>query len=187
MKKFILFLSCIVSVFVISGCAMDNTPTKKVESFLNNYNIHSKNVLAQLKEMVDSDSLMNDDQKNSYSDILKKQYKDMTYDIKDETIDGDNATVTAEIEVYDFYTANRNSQDYFNNNQDQFRDDSATDDGTSNVSSSKFVDYRIEQLKNVKDRVKYTVDFSLRKVDDEWTLNDIDDATRQKIHGLFEH
>lgn len=186
MRKFIIFLSCFISILFLNGCSLGNTPTKKVEDFLNNYNSHSKNVLTQLKEMVDSDGLMNDDQKDRYSNILKKQYKDMTYDIKDETIDGDNATVTAEIEVYDFYTINRNSQDYFNNNQDQFKDDNVTDNNGA-ISSSKFVDYRIEQLENAKDRVKYTVTFSLRKVDDKWILNDIDDATRQKIHGLFEH
>ena len=186
MKKFIMFLSFAFCILFLSGCSLGNTPTKKVEDFLNNYNIHSKNVLTQLKEMVDSDGLMNNDQRDKYSAVLKKQYKDMTYDIKDETIDGNNAMVTAEIEVYDFYTVNRNSQDYFNNNQDQFKDSSSTDTPDA-IISSNFIDYKIEQLKNAQDRVKYTVDFTLRKVNDEWTLNDIDDVTRQKIHGLYEH
>ena len=134
----------------------------------------------------------------------------MTYEIKDETINGDNATVTAEIEVYDYYKTNKDSAEYYNNNPNEFNDNNgdqglvdkatdavkdavegakdAVDSATSdNNSDSKFIQYRLDQLTNTKDRVKYTVDFTLTKVDDKWKLNDIDDATRQKIHGLYEH
>lgn len=207
MKKVFVFLTCIVTVLVLSGCSMNNTPTKKVENFLDNYTSGNTTVLNQLKEMVDSDAMMNDAQRTTYSDIMKRQYKDMTYDIKDEVIDGDNATVTVEIEVYDYYKTNQESQDYFNNNQDEFKEDTnnnseglledtkegiekaadAITDATNDISNSKFIDYRLSQLQNANDRVKYTIDFTLRKVDDKWTLNEIDDATRQKIHGLYEH
>ena len=181
MKKLFICSLCIF-VLVLTGCAMGNTPTSKVESFLDNYTSGSDTVLKQLKEMVDSDAMMNDAQRTTYSDIMKKQYKDMTYDIKDEVIDGDNATVTAEIEVYDYYRSNQDSQSYFESNRDQFKEDN--DD---NISNSKFIDYRLSQLQNVSDRIKYTIDFTLQKIDDKWVLDDIDDATRQKIHGLFEH
>ncbi len=210
MKKIFVFLTCIMTVFVLSGCSMNNTPTRKVESFLDNYTSGNDTVLRQLKEMVDSDAMMNDSQRTTYSDIMKRQYKDMTYDIKDEKIDGNDATVTVEIEVYDYYKANQESQDYFNNNRDEFKEDNsdseglaeeakggiekATDDAkdavdnvTDNISNSKYIDYRLTQLQNANDRVKYTIDFTLKKVDDKWKLNEIDDATRQKIHGLFEH
>lgn len=211
MKKSLIFLACTAIVLLSCGCSMNNTPTGKVENFLDNYTSGSDTVLNQLKEMVDSDGMMNDAQRTTYSDIMKRQYKDMTYDIKDETIDGNNATVTVEIEVYDYYKANRDSQDYFNNNQDEFKEDTnndseglvekakegvqdavdaakdAVENATDNISNSKFIDYRLNQLQNANDRVKYTIDFTLTKVDDKWTLNEIDDATRQKIHGLYEH
>lgn len=215
MKKIILYISCFIVVLFLSGCSMDNTPTRKVENFLDSYTSNNDTVLGQLKEMVDSDNLMDENQKNTYSDIMKRQYKDMTYEIKDEVIDGDNATVTAEIEVYDYYKINRESQDYYNNNPNEFRTDSNTNadnnDNTNNnndnglvgdvknaaegvkdavtdqIDDSKYVAYRLERLKDAKDRVKYTIDFTLKKVDDEWKINDIDDVTRQKIHGLYEH
>lgn len=206
MKKIIIFLTCIIAVLTLSGCTMNNTPTKKVENFLDNYTSNNKTVLGQLKEMVDSDNYMNDTQKDKYQTIMKKQYKDMTYDIKDETIDGDNATVTAEIEVYDYYKVNKESTDYYNNNQSEFTDNNsvaedikegvenaaektkeAVQDAANAISNSKFLDYRLDQLDNAKDRVKYTIDFTLRKENDKWVLNDIDDVTRQKIHGLYEH
>ena len=36
--------------------------------------------------------------------LLKKQYQNLSYKIKEETEDGDNATVEVEIEVYDYIT-----------------------------------------------------------------------------------
>ena len=212
MKKILLCFSCIIAIVLLSGCSMDNTPTKKVENFLDNYKNQDETVLTQLKEMVDSDTLMDETQKTTYSDIMKKQYKDLTYDIKDEVIDGDNATVTAEIEVYDYYKINQDAQTYYNNNPNEFKDDNndnnnglagdivegakdavdaVTDKAEDAVEAvtgdSKFVEYRLGKLKDAKDRVKYTIDFTLTKVDNVWTLNDIDDTTRQKIHGLYEH
>lgn len=212
MKKILLCFSCIMAIVLLSGCTMDNTPTKKVEKFLDSYKNQDETVLSQLKDMVDTDSLMDDTQKETYQDIIKKQYKDMSYEIKDETIDGDTATVTAEIEVYDYYKINKDAEDYYNKNPDEFKsvtgngvvDDAknaaedviegakdaaedAKDAVTGTNSDSKFVEYRLGKLKDAKDRVKYTIDFKLTKVDNVWTLNDIDDATRQKIHGLYEH
>ena len=224
MKKIFLCFSCIMAIVLLSGCSFDNTPTKKVENFLDNYKNQDETVLTQLKEMVDTDPLMDETQKGTYTDIMKKQYEDLTYDIKDEVINGDTATVTAEIEVYDYYKINQDAQTYYNNNPNEFNNkndnnnnnndnnnnngivgdvvegakdvvegvtdaaedakDAVTDAATG---ESKFVEYRLGKIKDSKDRVKYTIDFTLTKVDDVWTLNDIDDTTRQKIHGLYEH
>ena len=109
MKKIFLCFSCIMAIVLLSGCSFDNTPTKKVENFLDNYKNQDETVLTQLKDMISTDSLMNDTQKSTYEDIMKKQYKDMSYVIKDETIDGDTATVTTEIEVYDYYKINKDA------------------------------------------------------------------------------
>ena len=80
---------------------MNNTPTKRVENFLDSYTSGNDTVLKQLKEMVDSDAMMNDNQRTTYSDIMKRQYKDMTYEIKNEEINDNEATVTAELKVTD--------------------------------------------------------------------------------------
>ena len=226
MKKILLCFSCIMAIVLLSGCTMDNTPTKKVENFLDNYKNQDETVLTQLKEMVDTDPLMDETQKGTYTDIMKKQYEDLTYDIKDEVINGDTATVTAEIEVYDYYKINQDAQTYYNNNPNEFNNNNDNNNNNNNndnnnnngivgdvvegakdvvegvtdaaedaadavtdaaTGESNFVEYRLGKLKDAKDRVKYTIDFTLTKVDDVWTLNDIDDTTRQKIHGLYEH
>ena len=232
MKKFILCFSCILAVVLLSGCSMDNTPTKKVENFLDSYKNHDEGVLTQLDDMISTDGLMNDEQKGTYTDIMKRQYSDLTYEIKDEVIDGDTATVTAEIEVYDYYKINQEAETYYHENPNEFTDDNnGNNDNTNNTDNnnglvgdvaeaasdvargaldagediidsaadgargavdaisgdSKYVEYRIGRLKDASDRVTYTIDFTLTKVDDIWKLNDIDDITRQKIHGLYAH
>lgn len=208
------FLLCVILLLTISGCSLSNTPTMRVEKFLDSYKNKDKNVLTELKEMIDSDGLMNDNQKDDYSNIIKKQYSDLTYDIKDEKIDGNKAVVTAEIEVYDFYKTNKEAEDYYNNNKEQFTTDNTDNNTNDNIvddvkdatentvegvkdatknavdaltSDAKYIEYRLGKLKTTKDRVKYTIDFNLTKNDGVWTLDDIDDITRQKIHGLYEH
>ena len=47
------------------------------------------------------------------------------------------------------------------------------------------MDYRIKQLEDVKERVKYTLNLTLTKKDKKWVLNDITETDRQKIHGLY--
>jgi len=179
MKKLLVCLSCFLAIFLLSGCSMDNTPTKKVEHFLDNYRSLNDTVLSQMDEIVSTDNLMSDDQKATYKETLKRQYQDLTYTIKDETIDGDNATVTAEIEVYDYYKITQESDAYYNTNPKEFQDESG------NLVQSKYIDYRIGKLKDASERIKYTIDFTLKKVDKEWVLDDINDVTRQKIHGLY--
>ena len=202
MKKTLLYFACFIVIVLFSGCSMENTPTKRVENFLDNYKSQNDTVLNQLQEMVSSDTIMDENQRSRYSDIMKRQYKDMTYEIKDETIQGNNATVIAEIEVYDYYKTNKEAEEYYNNNPNEFANDTNNNDGlvekakdavdeakeeATSSNNFKLIEYRLNSLNDTKDRVKYTINFSLTKKDDKWTLNDIDDATRQKIHGLYEH
>ncbi len=179
MKKKTIFTLLLLSIFLLVGCSMDNTPTKKVENFLNNYRSLDESVITQMEEIVKGDNLMNDDQKTTYKDVLRKQYQDLNYVVKDERVDGDTATVEVEIEVYDYYKVTKDAETYYQEHADEFKDDKGV------LSESKYVDYRIDKMKNQKDKVKYTLTFTLTKVDNVWVLDDIDDTTRQKIHGLY--
>lgn len=181
MKKILALIICALSVIILAGCEMGNTPTKKVENFLDNYRNLSEDVTMQLDDVIEEDLEMDDTQKTTYKNLLKKQYEDLTYEIKDETVDGDVATVTVEIEVYDFYKATIDSTDYYNQTPDEFTDEEG------NILNNKFIDFKLDNLTDVKDRVKYTIDFTLSKVNNDWVLNEIDETTRLKIHGLYQY
>ena len=103
----------------------------------------------------------------------------LKYKIKDENTDGDKATVDVEVEVYDYRSALDKAETYRDENKDEFLDDDKKED------SSKYMDYKIAELKKVSDKRKYTITFNLHKEDDEWVLDDISDSDREKLHGLY--
>jgi hypothetical protein len=183
MKKVV---SCVLVLLSLTGCACNanitkDTPTKKVEQFFNNYQTLNDDVLTQLDEVINKETTFTDAQREIYRDIMKKHYQDLKYEIKDEIIDGDNATVTVEIEVKDYSKTMTESDEYLNAHPKEFNDTNGVYDVTL------FNDYRLEKLKEVTDTVTYTLDLTLTKVDDEWRLDDISDVDESKIHGTYNY
>lgn len=228
MKK--LFLVLLLSLFLATGCGNSMTPTGAVEDFLGKYQSMDSDVLAQLDKVVSDDTTMSDDQKKEYKSLMEKQYQYLSYKVTNEDIVGDTATVDVEIEVFDYATSIRKSDEYYEQNKDMFDDENknstdkettnnnanedksdkesannndkdkennvdnnashegnvATDDGNIVTQTKKYIDYKIEQMKTVTDKVKYTITFNLSKKDNMWVVDDISDIDRQKIHGLFD-
>lgn len=182
MKRIILAFSFLL---IFTGCSfgmnMDNTPTKQVEKYLNNYQTLNSNVLSEINSIVDNESLFSDEQKTKYSDLLKKHYQDLTYVVKEETVNGDKATVEVEVEVNDYIKALKEAEAYRVTNESYFKDDNNLFD------ESKYADYRLDLLKDSKERVKYTIYFSLTKVDDDWTLDSLTDTEKNKLLGIYEY
>ncbi len=182
MKKFLTFLSFAI---ILTGCSigedMSNTPTKKVEEYLNNYQTLDSNVLANLDAIVNDEETFDEEQKGTYRDVLKKHYQDLTYTIKEETINGDRATVETEIEVTDYTKAMKAAEDYRTTNESEFLGED------NEFDEVKFNNYRLDLIKDSKERVKYTIYFSLTKEDDEWVLNDLTDSEEEKILGIYEY
>ena len=181
MKK---ILSVLCAMFLITGCSlgdMDNTPTKQVESYLNEYQTLDSNVLSKLDSIVDQEILFDADQKITYRDILKKHYQDLTYAIKEETINGDKATVEVEIEVNDYTKALKEAESYRTTNENEFMDENGI------FSDTKFNNYKLEKLKDSKERVKYTLYLSLTKVNGKWTLDKLTETEEEKILGIYEY
>ena len=205
MKKILVLFS--IALVLITGCSTNmNTPTAKVEEFLSKYQTMDNEVLEQLKTVIKSDKTMSEEQKLEYRGLMEKQYQNLSYKIKNEKIDGDTAVVDVEIEVYDYATSIKKSQDYYMEHKDEFLDDEnknndsdsgeiiggAVEDASEAIEdmfteTSKFIDYKIKQLKDVTDKAKYDITFHLNKNEEnEWVLEDISDADRQKLHGLYE-
>lgn len=182
MKK---ILSILTVFLVLTGCSLsdvDNTPTKKVEAFLNNYQTLDQDVLDDLDVVIAKETDFTEKQKKDYRDILKRHYQNLTYTIKEETVNGDKATVEVEIEVTDFYKVMNESEQYLNDNYNDLLDEEG------NYDESKFIDYRLKLLKDAEDTVKYTLNLTLTKNDaEEWVLDDLDDIEEQKILGMYQY
>lgn len=178
MKKFGILIAML---FILVGCTpMGNTPTQKVEKFLGKYQTQDEKVLEQLDDVIDSAGTMTKEQKEKYRDLMKKQYQNLSYKIKEDTEDGDTATVDVEIEVFDYATAIKNAESYLLTHREEFLDEEKNE-----VDDEKFVDYKLKEMENKKEKAKYTLHFVLKKEDQEWKLEDITDIDRQKLHGLY--
>ncbi len=181
MKKII--VPIILSFILFTGCGekLNNTPTKQVEMFFMNYQTLNQKVIDDLDNVLKNDNTMTNDQKEKYKEIMKKHYKNLTYDIKDEVVNGDTAVVTVEIEVYDYSKKKASVDEYVKNHPDEFLDDD------NKFSNEKFISYRLSEFENVKDKVKYTLELNLTKIDDKWELNDISSIDEDKILGIYEY
>ena len=178
MKK--ILLSLFIVLFLLTGCNnLMNTPTKKVELLLGKYQKLDDEVLTQLGDSLLSDTVLTKEEKEKYQELLKRQYKNLTYTVKNEAIDGKTAMVEVEIEVYDYNKAITSSEEYLLNNQSEFQDE------TGNINTVKYNDYKLNEIEKMKDRITYTINFTLSKIDEDWMVDDLTDTERQKIHGLY--
>jgi hypothetical protein len=177
MKK-ILFV--FAAFMILTGCGntkLDNTPTKKVEEYFNKYQTLDQSVMDDLDNVLAGDTTLSDDDRDDYREFMKKHYQDLKYKIKNEKIDGDTATVETQITVRDYTKA-------VNNAVGQKEDGNFTDDN-GDVDTAKFSNYRLMELKKVKDTKTYTLNLTLTKQNDEWVLDQLSDEDLNKINGLY--
>ena len=166
-KKLLLFALPILFIILV-GCEMANTPTSKVEDLFTKYQKLDTDIDNGINNILDEQNL-SESQKERYRKILENQYKNLTYQIKEETIDGDNATITAEIEVTDLKKSL----------------EGLVFDSTI-YTKETFDEERLNRLEQAKDKVKYTLDLTLtRGSNDEWKLNALTNEQIKKIQGMY--
>ncbi len=180
MKKILIVFALLFLTFGCSLNLMDSSPKESVREFLDKYNNNDSDILDELDTFVEGYDFT-DSQKDTYKEILKKQYKDLKYDIQDEKIDGNTATVTAKITVYDFYKAEQNADLYMQDSSDEFTDEN------KELDESKFNDYKLEQMKNTSDTIDYDITFNLTKKDNKWIVDQLSTSDLEKIHGVYNY
>lgn len=179
MKKNIkLFLLILVAVF-LAGCFNKLTPSERVEDMMNKYIKNDEELLKELNTYIEKQDLTAD-QKDKYKKIIKDEYASIKYEIKDEQINGDEARVTLDIEVKDLFKASDDAGAYLLSHSDEFYDNGAYD-------KKKFIDYKLSLMESSKDTAEYTIFVDLKNRDDVWTITELDNATLEKIHGIYDY
>ncbi len=176
MKKIVLVL---LGIFSLIGCTTMNTPTKKTEELLMRYQSLSDDVLSDLELSAETENLGSTNTQ-TYKDAITRQYQNMKYEITNESINGDEAVVTAKITVYDLYKTMKESQNYATLNPSEFETNGAYD-------QSKFLTYELDQMLKGEDTIEYTVDFYLEKVDEEWRVKELSNIVKEKLHGIYNY
>ena len=93
-----------LTLIFITGCSLGNTPTSKVDELMGKYQRLDTEIKDEIKEVVASNNI-DESYQDRYIKALEEQYCNLTYEIKNETIDGNTAIVTTQIEVNDYKKA----------------------------------------------------------------------------------
>lgn len=166
MKKRLIFL--VIPVFFLVACSLSNTPTSKAEELFSKYQKIDNEIDREITLVLDEQNLT-EAQKERYRKILEKQYKNLTYQIKDENIDGDTALVIAEIEVLDLKRA-----------IDNLVFDSSI------YTKQAYDEEKLNRLESAKDKVTYTIELNVYKDQNgNWKLNTLSSDKIKKIQGMY--
>ncbi len=162
MKK----IMVVILIILLSACSLSNTPTSKVEELLGKYQGLDKSIDYNYI-LLSNEAGLDQELINKYNKLLKKQYRNMSYEIKEEKIDGDKAVVTTEIEVIDYK--------------------SVIDNYTS-ITEKNYETHEeiINNLNNENDKVTYTIEFNLKKNEsNQWRLEKLTDIEEKKLLGIY--
>ena len=168
MKK---ILSLFIFLLLLVGCSLSNSPTSKVEDLLTKYQMLDKDIKDGIEEVVNEETLTSN-QKERYRKIIEKQYKNLTYQVKEEKIDGDTSTITTEIEVIDYKKAINEAVSKYQ--------------GKTDYTIEEYNNTKLDVLEKAKEKVKYTIEFEVKKDNnDNWKLSSLSNETIKKIQGMY--
>ena len=162
----------VFSLFVLLflfGCALNNSPTSKAEELLNKYQMLDADIKSEIDSITDKENLT-ETQKERYKKIIESQYKNLSYEIKDEKIDGDIATITVQIKVTDYKKVIKEVDE-------EFKDKEYTLEEYNNA--------KLDKLEKAKDTVVYTLELDVNKTGDEWKVDSLSNIDKKKLQGMY--
>lgn len=180
MKKKILILLLVISGIILGGCTSNMTAREAVRDYLEMYVTLDRKVLDQIDEYVDKEEF-NEEQKDMYKEILKKEYSTMSYEILDETYEDDIAYVRTKVKVMDLYKVQKDTGEYYEDHKDEFNDENGIYDKT------KFLTYKLKQMKEATDTTTYEIEFKVVKDGKSWNVSQLSNEDLEKLHGIYKY
>jgi len=178
MRKTLSAFFCLLMVLTLCGCG--ETATMAVDRFFARYNNLDEAVLQDMNRVIAYENI-NESMHDDYEQIIKKQYKNLTYQIENEVYDGDEAIITVKITVFDLYKVQRDASRYLANNADVFNNE----EGIYDV--SKYLEYKLDKMKNVTEKIDYTIDLYVLKTGNSWQVSSLSESDLEKIHGIYNY
>ena len=178
MKK-ILAVLFVLSLAIGCGCVKMKA-SDAVSEYLGKYTNQQAEVMGELTHLIEEENL-SEKQAKLYEEAMRKQYKDLKYEIIEETYNGEEATVKTQISVYDFYKTQKEADEYKNNHKEEFQGENSAYD------ANKFLDYKLEQMKKETTKVEYTIFFQVIKKEGKWVLETVKTEDLEKIHGIYNY
>lgn len=117
-----------------------------------------------------------------YASAIKKSNTYLNDHLEEFKADVENAAEKAKDTASDIAEKAKDAVD----NDNEINTDTTTDNNeNSDYDDDKFMDYKISEMEKVKDTVKYTIEFTLTKVNDEWQLDALSNSDIEKLHGIY--
>lgn len=163
MKKKILV---IIGIFlmILTGCELGNTPTSKVEDLLSRYQMLDDSIAISYVDLA-NDTDIDNDMKERYEALIRKQYQNLSYEIKEESIDGNIATITVEIEVIDYASI---LEKYDKENLDD-----------------NYHETVLKAMEDTTEKATYTIEFITNKdKEGDWKLEPLNTLQHKKMLGI---
>ena len=153
------------------GCSLSNSPTSLVEELLSKYQRFDSDIESGISNVLDDENLTST-QKERYKKLLENQYRNLSYEIKDERIDGDVATISTEIKVINYKKAINDTYNYYQ--------------GKNDYTLEEYNDTKLDNLEKEKEKVTYTIDFDVKKdKDGNWKISSLSNEAIKKIQGMY--
>lgn len=169
-----LVLGCLL--MFTGGCGR-NDASMVVKNYLDSYRNFLPSVSNNLKNVSDGMNVSNE-LNNKYFNVYKRQYENLSYEILSEKYDGNHAIVKIKLSVYDYRECENVANEYLNNFPNEFITNNSYD-------LVKFVDYKLELMKNQTKRIDYDLEIELYKKNRKWIMNQLSDEKLRMINGLF--
>lgn len=165
----------IISIFIflilLVGCSLSNSPTSLVEELLSKYQRFDSDIESGISNVL-ADENLTSTQKERYKKLLENQYRNLSYEIKDERIDGEEATISTEIKVINYKKAINDTYNYYQ--------------GKNDYTLEEYNDTKLDNLEKEKEKVTYTIDFDVKKdKDGNWKISSLSNETIKKIQGMY--
>ena len=165
MRKIIII---IFSCFIFGGCIKTDARFE-VESYLNKFKNHDEAVVSSLNDILDE---LDDEDEELYELVMKRQYTDLEYKIKEERYNADEAFITVLITVYDY---------------EKSKNDALKEIGNEGVSAEERLHLILKKMDEEEKRINYTIDFKVFYQDDKWQLEKPSYEVLEKIHEIYDY
>lgn len=179
MKNTLKFSFAVLLLVSLTACLGTMGPSEKTEEFLNRYIKNDKAIMEELDTYLLKQDLTSV-QRERYKNIIKDEYSNIEYEILSENVSDALATVEVNISVKDLFGASNKAEEDLVSDPTKFYTEGIYD-------ASKFIDYKLDIMENYKDKKNYTIFIKLNKNEDLWQINEIDDETLEKIHGIYDY
>ena len=182
MKKILAVILAVVLVLGLAACgkssAKEGTPQAALEGFLDAVkDMDFVKMQDYLTSGLSEDDLGMDELPDGFLDMLKAWSKDLKYTIGDAKIDGDDATVHADITYTDASEIIANAMTAYITEAMKLAMSGNVDSITEEEMAQLLFDCIEEETNNTKENktADVSLDFELENVDGEWKISDLPD------------